>query len=189
MIDAATLVSHVKDDIERSTTTLTRLLLLRSIITIRVFDRARDLARARDLEGFRAQIMGNALAHALTRALPRYTMTSNWLAEFSQKSADETGIAKASYVVTPDTLADKVQNGEQDPVNLLAPLNGAASLPWAHQATINLRESRCRYLLGNNLLPRTPPQPYGSRRSAWPPKPTLARRTNSATPFARSRPE
>src|SRR6185437_14030495 len=35
MIDAATLVSQVRDDIERSTTTLIRLLLLRSIITIR----------------------------------------------------------------------------------------------------------------------------------------------------------
>lgn len=82
LIEAATLTDHVKDDIKRSTATLTRLLLLQSIITIRVFnlgldrdlartrdrardlDRTRDLARARDLARDLASELASELAHA-----------------------------------------------------------------------------------------------------------------------------
>ena len=136
-INAATLTSHVKDDIERSTPTLIRLLLLRSIITIRVLARALDLDLDRALEDFRTRVMGSAL----TRAVHRGTPTSNWPAEFAQKFADETGLAKAHYVVTPDTLADKVHNGQQALVDLLGPPDGAAWRPWAHQVAINLQET------------------------------------------------
>ncbi len=135
LIDAATLASHVRDDIERSTPTVIRLLLLRSIITIRVF--ALDL----DLEDFRARITGNALVHALTRVLHRNTSTATWPAEFAQEFINETGVAKAHYVVSPDALVDKVQSGQQALVNILEPQDGAASLPWAHQVAINLQET------------------------------------------------
>ncbi|MGH8938478.1 MAG: NACHT domain-containing protein, partial [Actinomycetes bacterium] len=50
LIDAATLASHVRDDIERSTPTVIRLLLLRSIITIRVFALDLDLTLDRTLD-------------------------------------------------------------------------------------------------------------------------------------------
>jgi hypothetical protein len=112
----------------------------------RTLDRARDVPRARDvtrarvLEDLRAHFMGSALAHALTRALQQYTPKSRWPLEFAQEFIAETGIAKTRYVVSPDTLADKVQSGQQDLVNLLGSTDGAASLPWAHQVAINLQE-------------------------------------------------
>ncbi len=69
-IDAATLARHTNDDIERSTPTLTRLLLLRSITTVRVFARVldlgdRDLVLARVL----ARDLGLDLARVLDLAL------------------------------------------------------------------------------------------------------------------------
>jgi hypothetical protein len=67
--------------------------------------------------------------------------TSDWPAGFAQEFANVTGIAKTHYVVSPDTLADKVQSGQQDLVSLLGPLDGAASLPWAHQVARNLRKT------------------------------------------------
>ncbi|MGH3941723.1 MAG: NACHT domain-containing protein [Pseudonocardiaceae bacterium] len=71
MIDAATLTSHVKDDMERSIPTLTRLLLLRAGITvravIRVFGPARALARALALAVDRDRDL--ALALDVDRAL------------------------------------------------------------------------------------------------------------------------
>jgi hypothetical protein len=113
----------------------------------RTLDRARDVPRARDvtrarvLEDLRARFMGSALAHALTRALQQYTPESRWPVEFAQEFIAETGIAKTRYVVSPDTLTDKVQSGQQDLVNLLGSTDGAASLPWAHQVAINLQET------------------------------------------------
>ncbi|MGH3695748.1 MAG: NACHT domain-containing protein [Pseudonocardiaceae bacterium] len=113
----------------------------------RTLDRARDVPRAHDatrarvLDDIRARFMGSALAHALTRALHRYPSTSHWPAEFAQEFIAATGIAKTRYVVSLDTLADKVQGGQQDLVNLLGPTDRAESLPWAHQAAINLQET------------------------------------------------
>jgi hypothetical protein len=266
LVDAATLASHVKDDAERSTPTLIRLLLLRSIVTVHVLisvferylvgirnhyygpdpardpdlarttyvsildlvltlardhaldlaltldltlaldraldhalARARDLTHARDLtrdltrdhahalgrarrlaktrapaldhavaldgaldlddaldranglgllfdrdrelEHLRARVMGCALTHALTRVLHRNTSAATWLAKFAQELIDETGVAKADYVVSPDTLVDKVHSGHQALMNLFGPPDGAAPLPWAHQVVRNLQET------------------------------------------------
>jgi NACHT domain-containing protein len=265
-IDAATLVGHVKDDIEHSGTTLTQLLLLRSIIIIRVFaralardhdlavalatDLARDLARAlardraltrafasdlagdlagdltralthtrdrdldralylaldsaltraldsdsardlargltcavertltldlnlnlnlnlnlaidlaltraldhglflpdrdrvldRGLEELCVHVMGSALAYAVARSLLRYTPTPDWPAMFAKEFADKTSITKSCLVVSPDSLAGKIHSGQQDLANLDRPLDGVASLPWAHQVAENLRET------------------------------------------------
>ncbi len=114
----------------------------------RILDRARDIpgardvTRARDLEDLRARFMGNALGHALTRALRRYTPEASWPVEFAQELISETGIAKtARYIVSPDTLADKVRSGRQDLANLLGPTDSAASPPWARQVAINLQET------------------------------------------------
>jgi hypothetical protein len=63
MIDATTLVNHVKDDIEHLTPTLTRLLLLRSLVATKIL--ARDLDRARTL----ACDLDRDLAHTLARDL------------------------------------------------------------------------------------------------------------------------
>jgi hypothetical protein len=84
--------------------------------------------------------MGNALAHALTRVLGR-NPSATWPAEFAQEFVNETGIAKAHYVVSPDTLVDKVHSGHQSLVNLLGTPDDAASPPWAHQVTRNLQET------------------------------------------------
>jgi hypothetical protein len=86
--------------------------------------------------------MGGTLAHALTRALRGHAATSSQLpAEFAREFTVKTGIAEARYIVSPDALADKVNSGQQDLVNLLGPLNRAESPPWAHQVAINLRET------------------------------------------------
>lgn len=75
LIDSATLAGHVKADIERSTHTLIRLLLLRSIITIRVFASALDralalnLARSRDLYGALDRALARVLALSRVSAL------------------------------------------------------------------------------------------------------------------------
>ncbi len=67
--------------------------------------------------------------------------TAAWSAEFAQVFVDETGIAKAHYVVAPDTLADKVHSGQQALVDLFGTPDGAASRPWAHQVARNLQET------------------------------------------------
>jgi hypothetical protein len=85
--------------------------------------------------------MGSALAHALTRVLDRNSSTATWPAEFAQEFVNETGIAKAHYVVSPDTLADKVHSGHQAVVNLLGTPDAAASPPWVHQVARNLQET------------------------------------------------
>ncbi len=139
MIDAATLARHVKDDVECSTPTLIRLLLLRSVITVRAY--AFALARALALEDFRVHGMGSALAHALTRVLHRNKPAAAWPAEFAQEFIEETGIAKTHYVASPDTLADKVHSGQQALVNLFGPPDQAAPLRWAHQVARNLQET------------------------------------------------
>jgi hypothetical protein len=87
--------------------------------------------------------MGSALTHSLTRAFQRSTLTVGWPAGFAQEFAYETGIAKSSYVyvVSPDTLADKVHGGQQALVNLLGALDEAAPFPWVHQVARNLQET------------------------------------------------
>ncbi len=69
-IDAATLVSHVKADIEHSTSTLTRLLLLRSITAVRILARVLppDLDHARAL----AHDLNHTLDHTLDHALDHH---------------------------------------------------------------------------------------------------------------------
>jgi hypothetical protein len=81
------------------------------------------------------------LTHALTRVLHRNTSAATWLAKFAQELIDETGVAKADYVVSPDTLVDKVHSGHQALMNLFGPPDGAAPLPWAHQVVRNLQET------------------------------------------------
>jgi hypothetical protein len=234
-IDAATLARHTNDDMERSTPTLTRLLLLRSIITVRVLDlnrvldldlnrvlgrdrdrvldlalgldraldraldrvldrdfdfdldlvrdlnlaRARDFARdlardfardfardldrlrdlardlarvldrvrdlARDLDGVLARdldlVMGSALSHALTRVLRQGTATSTWSVKFSHALVEATGIARATYIVSLDMLADKVHSGRGALLELLGPPDEAALPPWAYQVISNLEKT------------------------------------------------
>ncbi|MGH3916672.1 MAG: hypothetical protein ACRDTC_25150, partial [Pseudonocardiaceae bacterium] len=86
-------------------------------------------------------VMGSALTHALTRVLRRYPPMATWPAEFAQVFIDETGIAQAHHVVSPDTLADKIHSGSQALVNLLGPVEDAAPLPWVHLVTKNLQEA------------------------------------------------
>ncbi|MGH3914083.1 MAG: NACHT domain-containing protein, partial [Pseudonocardiaceae bacterium] len=102
-------------------------------------DLARDLVLA--LDGLRAQVMGSALTHALTRVLRRYPPMATWPAEFAQVFIDETGIAEARHVVSPDALTDKIHSGSQALLNLLGPVDDVAPLPWVHLVTKNLQEA------------------------------------------------
>ena len=207
-IDAATLARHTNDDIKRSTPTLTRLLLLRSITTAldldldlgldrdldldfnraralglglaldlnldrarvldcalglgfgldlgraraRVLDHARGVDHALNLDhglGFAFDlgrvlpharvldhVMGSALSHALTRILRQGTATSTWSVGFSHALVEETGVARATYVVSLDTLADMILAGRGALMELLGPRDEAAPpLPRPHGPT------------------------------------------------------
>lgn len=93
--------------------------------------------RALDLEA----VMGRALSHAVTHVLRQTTTTATWPAEFAQAFADEAGIATATYVVSPDLLADKVHRAHKELRELLSPPNKADPLPWGYQVASNLEES------------------------------------------------
>jgi NACHT domain len=102
---------------------------------------ARDIVFA--FEDCRARIMGIALTRALTRAFHLSRATAIRRVEFVQEFIDEVDINKAHYVVSLDTLADKVHRGQQALVTILKSPDGAdpRRRPWAHQVAINLRET------------------------------------------------
>ena len=85
--------------------------------------------------------MGSALSRALTRVLnQKDTFTSTASVEFSHALAEETGIAGATYVVSPDTLADKVHSGRGALLELLGPSDEDLP-PWAYQVVSNLEKT------------------------------------------------
>ncbi|MGH3912041.1 MAG: NACHT domain-containing protein [Pseudonocardiaceae bacterium] len=115
------------------------LVLLRALALdlARARDLDRDLARdlARDLEDIRSRVMGRALASVLAGPLHRNASVTMWPAEFAREFVNVAGVAKADYIVAPDTLADRVRSGHQGLTDLLGWPD-----PWTHQVARNLQE-------------------------------------------------
>src|SRR5262249_33596198 len=69
-----------------------------------------ELEPGSELENLHARTTGSALTRALTRVLRRKTPAAALPAEFAREFIDGTGVAKVCGLVSPDKLADKMND-------------------------------------------------------------------------------
>lgn len=85
-------------------------------------------------------VMGSALSYALAHVLRQDTPSVTWPAEFSRAFIEQTVIAKAGYIVSPDTLTDELRSGQNALLECLGPSREVTPPSWAYQITNGLEE-------------------------------------------------
>jgi hypothetical protein len=118
----------------------------------RALDRALDLgfARARGLDRDLAldldRVTGSGLSQVLTRTYR--TTLATWPTDFSQAFVEVTGINDTKYIVSPDTLVDKVHSGREALFEIIRPPEGNVksrrfsypSHSWAYRVVSNFEK-------------------------------------------------
>ena len=103
-------------------------------------DRDLDLDRHRDI-GIHCLVMGSALSRALLETLRDTRQASDWPAKFSRAFTDAVGISGNSYVVSPDTLSERLINAVQALQATQAPHGKTSESSWVTTVSRRLQET------------------------------------------------